>query len=516
MKTIFLSFLFGINLYSDCDKAKLLFDAGKSEEAVELLKSDYEKCFDIKIDALISLGRFRDAKKEISLFLQKNPKDYEKTLIIARISSWIGEFNEAVEWYRKAVNLKNDDYIPNLEMARVLYWDKKYKEAVQSYDEAYRKTGFKWIEEEKLGKLKMKDAKPWSGISQLKKSYELNPFNSEALFDVCQFYSNSLVYHKARPCYDRLIEISPYNDAAKRAKSKNERVMRGFSFNSYLSIWNAYGAGRMTDVEYRNAAISAEKFIFDGFKLGLHIGRGFYYFTNNEDAKDLSVQALSEYRPDEKTVYGAVFKFIRMYENYDDRNSFDFYFGKGLEENLFASLSYGKENMINNKDLVKEDLNVKYLRTNIDWNLNGNLSLNFGYKNGDLSDGNSSNIYGFGLSHFFSREPSSFWTDLKWEKQKYSHTSTKYFAPLSYDVYSVMFGYKRNFWFDGLYYGAKNNFYEIKWRISHDNSPYISSNPSFGLFFDLNNNFNINLFYSFTDFHYYRDNYYGVGLMKVF
>ena len=146
-----------------------------------------------------------------------------------------------------------------MEKARVLGRDGRYAEASSAYRTAFDSSKHAWIEQERLGKEHMWARRPVSGLRHLEKAVELNDADTEALFDLAQFYSGSGEYERARPYYDRLLKVAPYNTAAHRSAKKNALYGDKLRVSAGADLWDARSPERKTGVRYLNSFTAVSK-----------------------------------------------------------------------------------------------------------------------------------------------------------------------------------------------------------------------------------------------------------------
>lgn len=499
-----------------CAEAGELFRAGKIPEALGQLPAGAQACPGLAAQIYLDSGKFQEAEAAALAAVKADPADYDSALALARLLSWRGDFKASAGYYAKAAALKPADYLPELEKARVLAWDKRYTASDAAYDAAFARAALDWIKEENLGKAAMRGARPRQALGHLRKAVLLNPDDSEALFDIAQFYSNCGLYRQAEPWYARLAAASPYNSAAASSRAKNAAYGRGYALRAGMSLWNADGADRMTDVKYLNSYVSAEKLLSSELALRLTGGHGRYSFSGTPSIDENSGEAALDYRPGRDEGAGASYGSASENRTPRGREQFSLYYWRKPAENLTAAVSYGRENLINNAGVFAADLHRDSFRGRLDWDVNGSLSAGADYRAGTLSDSNRLKIGGADATLFFSREPSALYAQLRYERQAYRRTSSLYFAPGAYDLYALTAGYKLNFGPDGLYYGARDDYFEVKCRAAYDTTPYMSLNPSAALNLGFGGLFGLRAEYSLTSSHYYRDNYYGLSAVKAF
>lgn len=503
-----------------CTEAEQFFNSGNPAEAEKALPlADGPKdqaCVRLETRILISLGKFSEAEASALAALKTDPLDYKSALALARLYSWQDRFGDSAAFYDKAIALKPADYQPELEKARVLAWDKRYPASDKAYAAAFSKSGLDWIKEEQLGKEKMRGARPEQALAHFNKAVELEPANAEALFDLAQFYSNSGLYSKAEQYYKKLAEVSPYNTAANRSRAKNAAFGDGYAVRAGVSLWNADGADRMTDVKYLGSYISAEKHLSPALLLSLGGAHGHYSFTGAAPLDENSGRLSLEYRPAFSSGAGVSYSAKSLNRSPAAREEYNLFYWRKLRENLAGAVSYSRENFINSRAVFARNLDLDALKARLDWDADGSLSAGADYRAGHINDGNSLKLYGADARYYFSREPSALYAQFRYERQNYDGTSALYFAPAAYDLHALTAGYRLNFGPDGLYYGARGDYFEAKCRAAYDNSPYLSFNPSLLLNLGLGGTLNLQAAYSLTASHYYRDNYYSLSAVKAF
>ncbi|MCX7661213.1 MAG: tetratricopeptide repeat protein, partial [Candidatus Omnitrophica bacterium] len=129
------------NLSAYLNLAIILKDLTRYSEAIELLKSIYEK-FKDRRSLLILLGRLYYLNDQIDLainafkkILKLNPYDWEANLNLGLCFSEKKLFLEAEKYYKISLSIK-ENIIAHIELAKIFEQQGKFREAIQEYKEA--------------------------------------------------------------------------------------------------------------------------------------------------------------------------------------------------------------------------------------------------------------------------------------------------------------------------------------------------------------------------------------------
>jgi len=167
-----------------------LFFSSKSYSAKEqaFTNTDYQI---EKIQKLSWSGDYNKAINEYQKILDKDPKNLKALDGKAEVTSWQGNYLEAVKIYDQRLAIKYDSKIAR-QQARVLGWGQYYSRSINAYEEAYKKESeakknsfsniSKLIKLEMLAKKNWWNNRPLDGQTILKLDLTLLNYKVMSLF----------------------------------------------------------------------------------------------------------------------------------------------------------------------------------------------------------------------------------------------------------------------------------------------------------------------------------------------
>lgn len=85
---------------------------------------------------MVDRGQLQVARRKYQDLLQKNPKDVEAIVGLARVNEQSGQLVEAEQGYRKAVELAPDQARPQASLGQFLASQKRWQESIDAYNRA--------------------------------------------------------------------------------------------------------------------------------------------------------------------------------------------------------------------------------------------------------------------------------------------------------------------------------------------------------------------------------------------
>lgn len=505
---------------ADCPQARILYDkgdfAGAEKDIAAIAGTPDLPCLKLLGESQLAQGRLKEAALSFGKVSELAHQDKDSMLKLARLYSWTNRLNESAAAYDAVIALDPSGYGAVVEKARVLGWDRKYAEASSAYRAAFEASKHAWIEEERLGKESMWARRPVTGLGHLENAARLNEGDTEALFDLAQFYSGAGEYERAQPYYDRLLKVAPYHTAVIRSVRKNALYRDRLRLSAGAELWDARSPERATGVRHLNYFTAVSRRLSRRFTLTGTGTAGRYSFKGTPSLDERGGGLALDYGGGFKGGAGASYARRAYVQDIGSRENYTVYGRKKALENLGVTAAAVKENLINNYTNVKESRDVSYRKLRADWEANGSLLAGADWRGGRVNDGNRFESYGADARLIYDEEPAAFYSLLRYEHQRYSRHSARYFAPKSYNTWSFTQAFKKNIGEEGLYYGADDMYYELKCTVVYDESADLSFRPSAAFYKDLSNRLNLKAGWSLTASDYYRDNYYFVHAGLIF
>ncbi|OGS20104.1 MAG: hypothetical protein A2252_11155 [Elusimicrobia bacterium RIFOXYA2_FULL_39_19] len=463
--------------------------------------------YQILSDIYILQNKFDDAVLTCYKMLDYEPANVYATINLAHIYSWTGRFKNSLEYYDKIIALDPENLDYRLEKCRVLAWSGAQKTSLDLYFETFKRFRFEWIYDEMKAKEFLWNRDIKNAIFYYKKSIASNGANTETLFDLAQLYSYLGMHAEAVPYYEKLLAVNPYHSAGIKSRNRNTAALEKIKLSAGYNTRNADSAERLTDAAISTVFLSVEKKVHNIYTLGFTHSRNNYVFFDSTGPADNSISFSFAFKPG--YMYGMGLRAGQL--NYDTkinpRNSYEAFFWFKTLQNLDTLILYKKENLLNNSTAILSDYNAVSALLKLTYDMDKHFLFNAEYKNGEIDkDKNSFTTAALEAKYTLFPAPACLYFTARAENQKYSSVSSVYFAPSNYNTISALAGFKHNLGKDGLYYGAKDIYYELTYKITADNNNQSAVNPSLGLYADLAQNLNLKISHSITDSPYYKDN----------
>jgi len=162
---------------------------------------------------LIKMGRKEQAVKLLGQIISTNPQDTENSILLAKVYTSLGRYDEAVSIYQNLLEIKEDH--DTLLMLGTLYaQNKEYDKAQKILNRLIHLEGDSYMAHYYLARLYMELQYYDKAAASFEKALELNWFERLA-YEVAEFYENRQQYEKAIPVYRRIIEEGGTIDMAK-------------------------------------------------------------------------------------------------------------------------------------------------------------------------------------------------------------------------------------------------------------------------------------------------------------
>lgn len=501
-----------------CPAARELLDKGQALEAQKLLYTLPGEldasCIDALADASIALGDFKKAASALEELFKRDPSDLSAASRLARLYSWEGDYAVSLRYYDAALALKPGDCALSVEKARVLAWAARYEESSAAYAEARKNCGA-WAASEAAGKDNLRRGRICSAVKEYKTAIGLEPGDAEALFDLAQLYSNSQVYGEAEKYYKLLAEVSPYNTAAARARAKNSAYRDDLRLEGGFSYWDARGASRQTDVRRAGTYGGPAARIGETLSASAYGTYADYTFNSGAGLSERGGTAALAYAPSLYWGAGASYS-ARSLAGRGVSGPSSLYAWARAADPLTVSLALRRESLLNNREVILSGRGASSVKARADLALGAGISAGADLARGRVDGGNYYTVSGADAKYTLPSASSLFWTDARWERSAYARRAELYFAPPAYNTYSLEAAWRHYFFKGGVYYGAPHFYAELKARETFDNSVFWSFNPRAALYAARDKYWTLKLEFSLTSSHYYRDNYWELGLVKAF
>ena len=162
---------------------------------------------------LIKMNLKENAAKLLEQVISNNPQDTENIILLAKVYTSMGRYDDAVAIYQDLLKIKEDH--DTLLMLGTLYaQNKEYDKAQKILNRLIGLEGDSYMAHYYLARLYLELQHYDKAAASYEKALELNWFERVA-YEVAEFYENRQEYKKAIPVYSRIIEEGGSVDMAK-------------------------------------------------------------------------------------------------------------------------------------------------------------------------------------------------------------------------------------------------------------------------------------------------------------
>ena len=161
----------------------------------------------------IKMDRKEQAANLLRQIISTNPRDTENSILLAKVYTSLGQYDEAVAIYQDLLEIKEDH--DTLLMLGTLYaQSKEYDKAQKILNRLIHLEGDSYMAHYYLARLYLELQYDDKAAASYEKALEPNWFERFA-YEVAEFYENRQEYAKAIPVYERIIEEGGTVDMAK-------------------------------------------------------------------------------------------------------------------------------------------------------------------------------------------------------------------------------------------------------------------------------------------------------------
>lgn len=449
----------------------------------------------------------RDFEHNIALYKEmysQGQNKYEAAISIARVMSWIREYDEAISWYEKAIILKPIDVTAYLESSRVLFWARRKTECIDSYKKTLSIKNEAWIKDEMEGVQHLFDGEIKSSLESYKTSIKRNENNQEALTMLGVLYSDLGFYNQSLFYLEKLVKLNPDNEYATSYLEKSKIRSRGYKIESGIQQWHARSSERLTYLDTVSPYLSVSKSFSDQISFQTRYSRGIKKYSEG-NIDDNSATVALNYRRQMDFGLSGQFTYRQLEKSTKDRNSFFLGGYWNAFQTIRMDLSVKKENLINNYQAQKENINAVTLSEKIEKSFfKNNLTVFVCANQGNMSDDNKFSIFSAGGTIPLIDWEHQPYVMIAKEWMKYDRTSLFYYAPSNYNDFSTRLGLKKM---------ESGNFkYDASIKMTRDSNTEMSWRPEIYFSYDVLARFILNGSVSKTKSNYYNDNAFELGL----
>jgi len=453
--------------------AEALFFSGRVLDAEAslrgLLKADVSnvKIKTLLADTLAAQKKFPEALSYYREVLRSKPDDFKALQKFADVLSWDKQYVEALEVYDRLI-AANDDVNNAVQKARILGWMRRYKAALEAYRQIYAKHPLENVELEMEAKKVYWDRRPMAARNLYERLIEIDPGNSEALFDLSQLFSYQRIWTQAIETYNKLLTAYPAHFRAQEGLAKAKQMAFAPMVRSGYEFFESRSDGRENDIRKHTEFLRLEMPLSPSLRAGVQESltqRSFVDFRNlfeTESKIDLN------YTPNMTFSTGAFFTVLSESAGISPL----YLFGVNLSTRVMSAgqsfLSYERKRLENNSAVIRSRMFFDEFKERFEWSVNKRVVLGSDYGLSRYSDRNLQHHAGTDILYYLSLDPRRLAVKYRTDWQGFTQGASQYFSPASLWRGAFSIDWKHYLGRDEIFFGAKDFYYELEYEVGLD------------------------------------------------
>lgn len=426
-----------------------------------------------KAEILAIKKGYKKSIAEYDRVLDAAPDNVEALRGKADVLSWDQRFDESIETYNKLLEIKYDADAAR-QKARVLGWARRYGESIKAYREAYERTGNEAIDLE--GKAKKAYWNRWvlKAIKLYEELLDIEPDNIEARFDLAQIEAYERMWSEAAGNFEFIVKAQPDHFRASESLDKVRLLWKKRSLTPYFRWFRANSDDRSTDINrfttggeffvpFHQAVALSVAYNFDFFKFR---NAGSIPRHQGKIGLNLSftprVWLDASYLP---TGYPTDNRMSHLFEASVSGRPFN---------PVIVTAFVKRDDLFNQRIVFDKKLRSTDFGGKIQADIHRRWTAFADYRYRMVNDDNHQNTFGIENLVFLLYEPRRLTVDVRFDFQDWKRTITDYWSPQNFWHVITTFHWRHYLNPNGLYFGAKNTYYGIKYRfqIDKDKKPF--------------------------------------------
>ncbi len=410
---------------------------------------------------------FDAAVAEYDRALEKEPENLAALTERANVLSWQQRFGEADAGYRRRLEVRYDADTAR-QRARVLWWAKDYRASLDAYDEAYQRTAIEAIRQEGRAKDANGNKRVLTALDRYGDLIGAEPQNAEALFDRAEIEAYQGMFSAAAADYGRILETDAGHFRAAESLEQLKLRWHQRTLEPYFLWFRARSPDRSTFIDrFTGGAKFRQPLGQHAAALAGYAFDDFYYSDVRSRLRQQGMVGLelnagprawlaAQYLP---TDYLREDRLSQLWNANVTVRPFD--------PVLFTVFTL-RDDLYNNPQVFQQQLRTTAVGAKLQADLHRRFTLYADYRYDDINDGNHENDFGVEGLVFVMEEPKRLTIDARFDWQDWKRSSISYFSPQNFWTVSMTVHWRHSLNPHGMYYGARNTFYGIKYRFSAD------------------------------------------------
>jgi tetratricopeptide (TPR) repeat protein len=463
----------------------------------------------IKLAEILSYDqRYDESIAEYDIVLEKDPGNARAMRERADVLSWAERYDESLAAYDALLAI-NYDADAARQKARMLGWAKRYGQSIEAYREAYERTDVEAIRIEGQAKEAFWNGWPIKATKLYRQVLDIEPDNIEARFDLGQTEGYERMWDDATGDFTLILEQMPTHFRAADSLSRVSTLWKKRELRPIFNWFHARSDDRSTDINRFTGGADFRAPIIQ--QLALDAGYLFDFFTfrnagsiprhQGKIGLDFSLNP---------RVWGEVYYLPTGYPS-DNRFS-SLWNGRvsaRIIDQLIVTAFTQRDDLFNQRIVFDKELHQTDVGGLIESRIHRRWTAFAGYRYRTVNDSNKQNSIGVENLIYILFEPKRLTIDVRFDWQDWKYTIADYWSPQNFWHVSGTIHWRHYLNPHGMYYGALNTYYGLKYRFQIDKE----KRPFNGGAFEFHRDWNHSLETQVEAFGDYSSVYWDLGAM---
>lgn len=470
-------------------ESELLFAEGRFGEAVEQSRAALEKDpSDVETRlrlarALSYEKRYDESLEEYGRILEADSQNLAALSERADVLSWVPRYDEAEAAYERRLEVAYDPQVAR-QRARMLGWARRYGRSLAAYRDAAESSGSPGIELEREGKEAFWNGWALTAIDRYRELLVLEPGNVEARFDLGQTEGYQRMWRQAARDFEAIVQEAPYHFRAADGLEKTRILWKDPSVTPAFRWFRARSDDRSTHIDWFRSGVDAIVPLHQA--VSVHGGYAFDYFhysdvggiPRHQGSIGLDLSATPR-------VWGSATYLPTVYSS-DHRTShlFDGSVSARPVDPVILTAFALRDDLINQKQVFVDELRTTQAGARAQFDVHRRWKIFADYRYDWVNDGNRRNGAGLENLVVLSYEPKRLTFDARFDYQDWRQSVPAYWSPQNFWTITCTVHWRHYLNPNGLYFGARNTYYGLKYRLSVDRGKNVFNGGTLELYRD--------------------------------
>lgn len=421
-----------------------------------------------------------DAIAEYNKVLAANPGNLQAMREKADVVSWKGDFKDSVKIYDERLALQYDPEVAR-QKARVLGWAKKYSKAIATYSDAYNRSGEKAIELEEAGKQAFWNGWILTTIRKYRALLEIEPKNIEARFDLAQTEAYQHMWKASTADFQEILDQYKGHFRASDSLHKADIYWHDRALTPEIRYFRAKSGVRNTYVNRLTGELRFEQPLGEHLTARAGYEYDFYHFQAGADSIQRNMGKIgldffatpylwgnAEYRP---AIYSGIKRTSQLFSGYVSARPVD---------PVVITAFTQRADLDNNRTVFDKQIRTTDAGGRLQANIHRRWQFTGDYQYSWLNDGNRRNGFNIDNLVYLLYDPTRLTIDGRFEFYSYKNqVLADYWSPHNFWDAQMTVHWRHYLNKNGLYFGAKDTYYGVKYRFQVDRDKNVYNGGAF-------------------------------------